>query len=99
MDTSIDGAPASVRWGARVELRLRVGLCLLSSHDAGHRPHRLPSIRALADSAGVHRNTAAAVYRDLARFGLVRCEQGRGTFALPAPDPRGSSARRTPGRG
>lgn len=88
MDETIGGAAASVRWGVRAELRVRLGLCLLSTHERGHRPHRLPSIRELADSAGVHRNTAAAVYRDLERFGLVRCVPGKGTFATAPHDPR-----------
>lgn len=86
MDEAIGGASASARWGVRAELRLRLGLCLLSSHERRRRPHRLPSIRALADSAGVHRNTAAAVYRDLERFGLVRCIRGKGTFATAPCD-------------
>lgn len=51
-------------------------------------PRRLPSIRALAAAAGVHRNTAAAVYRDLERFGLVACVRGAGTFATPVPAAR-----------
>jgi len=41
----------------------------------------MPSVRAFAAAAHVHRNTAAAVYRDLERFGLVRCVPGSGTFA------------------
>lgn len=73
------------RWGPRARLRLRLGLWLISRHDRGYRPHRLPSIRSQARSTGVHRNTVAAAYHDLERFGLVRCVQGKGTFArLPA---------------
>ncbi len=88
MDEAIGGRSAPVRWGVRAELRVRLGLCLLSSHERGHRPHCLPSIRAFADSAGVHRNTAAAVYRDLERFGLVRCMRGKGTFTTNSYDSR-----------
>lgn len=87
MDETVGGPPFAVRWGVGVRLRLQLGLSLLSRHDRGCRPYRLPSIRALARSAGVHRNTAAAVYHALERFGLVRCVHGKGTFATLPPDP------------
>lgn len=79
------------RRGARRRLRLRLGLWLLdagegrSSEAPRVGPRRLPSVRALASATGVHRNTAAAVYRDLERFGLVRCVRGAGTFAVESP--------------
>ena len=41
---------------------------------------RVPSVRELADIAGVNVNTARAVYAKLESEGLVRSEQGRGTF-------------------
>jgi len=41
---------------------------------------RVPSVRELADIAGVNVNTARAVYARLESEGLVRSEQGRGTF-------------------
>src|SRR5215210_6013890 len=41
---------------------------------------RLPSVRQLADEAGVNVNTARAVYARLESEGLVRSEQGRGTI-------------------
>ena len=44
---------------------------------------RLPSVRELADAAAVNVNTARAVYARLESEGLVRSEQGRGTFAAP----------------
>jgi len=78
--------------GARRRLRLRLGLWLLAtaegrSHNGRRgRQQRLPSVRALAIAAGVHRNTAAAVYRDLERFGLVRCVRGAGTFVVESPE-------------
>jgi GntR family transcriptional regulator len=44
---------------------------------------RLPSVRTLAEAAGVNVNTARAVYGRLERAGLIRSEQGRGTFVTP----------------
>jgi DNA-binding transcriptional MocR family regulator len=41
---------------------------------------RLPSIRDLAERAGVHVNTVRAVYARLEQEGLVTTAQGRGTF-------------------
>jgi DNA-binding transcriptional regulator YhcF (GntR family) len=41
---------------------------------------RIPSVRELAEIAGVNVNTARAVYARLESEGLVRSEQGRGTF-------------------
>ena len=41
---------------------------------------KLPSVRELAAEAGVNVNTVRAVYARLEREGLVRSEQGRGTF-------------------
>jgi len=50
---------------------------------------KLPSVRELAADAGVNVNTVRAVYARLERDGLVRSEQGRGTFVASreaAPD-------------
>jgi DNA-binding transcriptional regulator YhcF (GntR family) len=44
---------------------------------------RLPSVRTLAEAAGVNVNTARAVYGRLERAGLIRSEHGRGTFVTP----------------
>jgi DNA-binding transcriptional regulator YhcF (GntR family) len=41
---------------------------------------RLPSVRELAETAGVNVNTVRAVYARLEAEGLVRREHGRGTF-------------------
>lgn len=41
---------------------------------------RLPTIRELARSAGVNRDTVALAYDDLARAGLIESTVGRGTF-------------------
>jgi DNA-binding transcriptional regulator YhcF (GntR family) len=44
---------------------------------------RLPSVRTLAEAAGVNVNTARSVYGRLEQAGLIRSEQGRGTFVAP----------------
>jgi DNA-binding transcriptional regulator YhcF (GntR family) len=54
---------------------------------------RVPSVRELADIAGVNVNTARAVYARLESEGLVRSEQGRGTF-ITARTPAGGKATR-----
>jgi DNA-binding transcriptional regulator YhcF (GntR family) len=59
--------------------------------DGRLRPRdRLPSVRELADGAGVNVNTVRSVYARLEAEGLVRGEHGRGTFvADPAEAPTG----------
>lgn len=51
---------------------------------------RLPSLRRLAESAGVNLNTVRAVYEGLEDGGLVTTRQGQGTFVAdtvaPAPE-------------
>lgn len=91
MDLHGSNTVGTGRRGTRRRLRLRLGLWLLATAEGpscdtrrgGER--RLPSIRALASAAGVHRNTAAAVYNDLECFGLVRSVRGAGTFAVESP--------------
>jgi len=106
----MEGAEPSSNGTWRVAVRrrlcLRVGLWLLGraerfAPDDAERPwvdraNRLPSVRQLADTAGVHRNTAAAVYRDLERFGLLRCVRGSGTYATRIPTLRSPNAAVTP---
>jgi GntR family transcriptional regulator len=41
---------------------------------------RLPSARELAAELGVNFHTVRAAYGELEREGVLRCEQGRGTF-------------------
>ena len=54
---------------------------------------RLPSVRELADIAGVNVNTVRAVYARLESEGRVSSEQGRGTF-VAAQTPAGGAATR-----
>lgn len=54
---------------------------------------RLPSVRELAEAAGVNVNTARAVYARLESEGVVRSEHGRGTFVASAR-PAGEAALR-----
>jgi DNA-binding transcriptional regulator YhcF (GntR family) len=84
-DLSVDrGAELPV--GAQLAGRIRAGVRerKLGAGD------RLPSVRELAEAAGVNVNTARAVYARLESEGLVRSEHGRGTFVTgdaPADDP------------
>jgi GntR family transcriptional regulator len=62
---------------------------------------RLPSVRELAQRAGVNVNTVRAVYARLDAAGIVRSEHGRGTFVAGAdtePGGRGARATATPSR-
>ena len=61
-------------------------------HDGTLGPgERAPSIRRLADGAGVDPNTVRAVYQRLEDEGILRSEQGRGTFVVgPASRDRGT---------
>jgi DNA-binding transcriptional regulator YhcF (GntR family) len=75
LDLTVDrraGVPLGAQLAARVRAAVRDGT--LAAGD------KLPSVRQLADEAGVNVNTARAVYARLESEGLVRSEQGRGTF-------------------
>ena len=72
------GVPLAAQLAARVRAAVRDG-----ARSTGD---RLPSVRVLADSAGVNVNTVRAVYARLESEGLVRSEQGRGTFIAGARD-------------
>jgi len=48
---------------------------------------RLPSVRELAEDAGVNVNTVRAVYSRLETEGVVRSEHGRGTFVAGVKAP------------
>jgi DNA-binding transcriptional regulator YhcF (GntR family) len=87
LDLSVDRR-ADVPLGAQLASRIRSAV-----RDGTLAPgDRLPSVRDLADSAQVNVNTARAVYARLESQGVVRSEQGRGTFV--AGPPRGDAATR-----
>ena len=54
---------------------------------------RVPSVRELADIAGVNVNTARAVYARLESEGVVHSEQGRGTFVMERAPGGGAATR------
>ena len=56
---------------------------------------RLPSVRELALAAGVNVNTVRAVYGRLETEGMIRSEQGRGTFVAAPPRESMSGGERT----
>ena len=57
--------------------------------------HRLPSVRALSQRLGVHRNTVLAAYREMAELGLVVTQVGSGVRVADqrAATPRPCSCR------
>ena len=55
---------------------------------------QLPSMRELAETAGVNINTVRAVYSRLEAEGVVRSEHGRGTFVAGAASSEVSPSRR-----
>jgi DNA-binding transcriptional regulator YhcF (GntR family) len=57
---------------------------------------QLPSVRRLADAAGVNVNTIRSVYDRLEGEGFIRTEHGRGSFVaenVPKLDPRAAAVR------
>lgn len=69
------------------QVRHAVRLGLLRPGD------QLPSVREVVTQVTINPNTVHRAYRDLEAEGLVRAEQGRGTFVLrsavgPGSDPR-----------
>lgn len=75
--------------GVQLARRLRAAV-LNGTLAAGE---RAPSIRRLAEGARVDPNTVRAVYQRLEDEGVLRSEQGRGTFAA-GPDSRERGTRR-----
>lgn len=57
---------------------------------------QLPSVRSLAEAAGVNVNTIRAVYERLEGEGFIRTQHGRGSFVadnVPQLDPRAAAVR------
>jgi DNA-binding transcriptional regulator YhcF (GntR family) len=80
LDLSVDrGAPLPL--GAQMAERIRAAV----REGALGPGDRLPSVRDLAESAGVNVNTVRAVYARLESEGTVRSEHGRGTFVAGPP--------------
>lgn len=86
LDLSID-RDADVPLGAQLAGRIRAAV---ESRRLGA-GDRLPSVRELAEAAGVNVNTARAVYARLESEGVVRSEHGRGTF-VATERPTGEAA-------
>jgi GntR family transcriptional regulator len=89
LDLTVD-RNAGVALGAQLAARIRTGVRDGRLGDGD----RLPSVRELAEAAGVNVNTARAVYARLESDGLVRSEHGRGTFVSGAPAGDDAATRR-----
>jgi GntR family transcriptional regulator len=59
------------------QIRRQVAAGLLAPGD------QLPSVRDLASQLLINPNTAARVYRDLERDGLIETRRGQGTYVSP----------------
>jgi GntR family transcriptional regulator len=70
------------------QIRRRVAAGLLSPGD------QLPSVRELAAHLLVNPNTAAKVYRDLERDGLLETRRGQGTFVSAGAESLAAADRR-----
>jgi DNA-binding transcriptional regulator YhcF (GntR family) len=78
------GVPIGVQLAAQIGEAVRSGALAPGA--------RLPSVRELAEQAGVNVNTARAVYARLESRGVVRSEQGRGTFVAGPTQARAPDA-------
>jgi DNA-binding transcriptional regulator YhcF (GntR family) len=88
LDLSVDrgtGIPLGAQLAGRIRTAVQDGTLVPGE--------RLPSVRELADIAGVNVNTIRAVYARLESEGCVSSEQGRGTF-VTARTPVGGAATR-----
>ena len=88
LDLSVDrlaDVPLGAQLAARIRAAVREGS--LASGD------RLPSVREVAERAAVNVNTARAVYARLESEGIVRSEQGRGTFVAGPPGDEAATRR------
>lgn len=81
---SQDVSPFRVDPGDDVPVGVQLDWRLRALIASGHLPpgERLPSVRSLAEWAGVNVNTVRAVYARLEEEGLVGTQHGAGTFVL-----------------
>ena len=66
-----------------IHIQLKAQLAHLIQAGEWSPGRRLPTVRQLAGSLRINRNTASRVFADLAREGHLSCERGRGTFVSP----------------
>jgi DNA-binding transcriptional regulator YhcF (GntR family) len=66
-----------------IHIQLKAQLVHLIQAGEWSPGRRLPTVRQLAGSLRINRNTAARVFAELAREGHLSCERGRGTFVSP----------------
>jgi DNA-binding transcriptional regulator YhcF (GntR family) len=88
LDLSVDRAsrtPLGAQLAGRIRTAVQNGTLVPGE--------RVPSVRELADIAGVNVNTARAVYARLESEGVVRSEQGRGTFVAARSSSGGAATR------
>ncbi len=66
-------------------IHVQLGAQLLHLIQTGHwtAGTRLPTVRQLAETLRINRNTASKVFAELERAGYLTCEPGRGTFVSP----------------
>lgn len=83
--TVTPGAPLRIQRESEVPPRRQIALRLEAGiRDGGYADGaRLPSVRAMGQRLGVHRDTVAAAYRELGRQGLVRTVPGSGVYVSP----------------
>jgi DNA-binding transcriptional regulator YhcF (GntR family) len=88
LDLSVDrgtGSPLGEQLAGRIRTAVEDGTLVPGD--------RLPSVRELADIAGVNVNTVRAVYARLESEGRVSSEQGRGTFVTARTRASGAATR------
>src|SRR5712691_13104253 len=66
-------------------IHVQLGAQLLHLIQTGHwaAGTRLPTVRQLAGTLRINRNTVSKVFGELEREGYLSCERGRGTFVSP----------------